>query len=107
MNNTAHRTHLTLSTRAKGRLAAVRSAALPVREEAEGVLAQGREVVLDFAAIEVTQSFIDELVGALILRHGPAILERVVFKNCSDDTRAIIEFVATDRCDQWSRSHAH
>ncbi len=107
MNTHAHRTHLTLSTQTQGRLAAVRSIAVPVREQAEDALAQGREVVFDFAGIEVTQSFIDELVGALILRQGPAILERVVFKNCSDDTRAIIEFVATDRCDQYLRTRAH
>lgn len=107
MNTTAHRTHLTLSTPTKGRLAAVRSATLPVREQAEDALPQGREVVFDFAGIEVTQSFIDALVGALILRHGPEILERVIFKNCPDDTRAIIEFVATDRCDQFLRSHSH
>lgn len=107
MNTTTQRTHLTLSGRTQGRLAAVRSVAAPIRAQAEGALAQGGEVVLDFAGIEVTQSFIDELVGALILRHGPEVLERVIFKSCSDDTRAIIEFVATDRCDQFLRSRAH
>lgn len=107
MNITVQRTHLMLRAQTKGRLAAVRSVAVPVREQAEEALAQGGEVVFDFAGIEVTQSFIDELVGALILRQGPEILERIIFKSCSDDTRAIIEFVATDRCDQFSRSRSH
>jgi hypothetical protein len=92
---------------AQARFVGLRSAAVPVREQAAEALARGREVVFDFAGIEVTQSFVDELVGALILRHGPEILERVIFKNCSDDTQAIIEFVATDRCDQFKRSHSH
>jgi hypothetical protein len=43
----------------------------------------------------------------LILRDGPEVLQRIVFKNCSDDTRAIIEFVATDRADQFLRARAH
>ena len=107
MNTTARRTHLRLHGRTQGRLASVRSVAAPIRAQAEDALAQGGEVVLDFAGIEVTQSFIDELVGALILRQGPEVLERIVFKSCSDDTRAIIEFVATDRCDQALRSRSH
>jgi hypothetical protein len=107
MNSTSDRTHLMLSAQAKGRLAGMRTAAVPVRDQAEAALAQGGDVVLDFAGVAVTQSFVDELVGSLILRHGPEILQRIVFKNCSDDTRAIIEFVAIDRCDQYLRSRAH
>ena len=64
-------------------------------------------MVLDFAGVAVTQSFVDELVGSLILRHGPEILQRIVFKNFSDDTRSIMEFVATDRSDQFFRTRAH
>lgn len=107
MNAPANRTHVMLNTQAKGRLASVRYNAIPVREQAEMALLQDREVVFDFIGIAVTQSFVDELIGALILKHGPAILERIIFKNCADDTRAIIEFVATDRCDQYLRSRTH
>jgi hypothetical protein len=91
----------------KASFAGLRSAAVPVREQAAKALALGREVVFDFAGIEVTQSFVDELIGTLILRQGPEVMERLVFKSCSDDARAIIEFVATDRCDQFVSSRAH
>lgn len=67
----------------------------------------GAEVVLDFSGISATQSFVDELIGVLILRHGPDILSRIIFKSCSDDVRAIIEFVAADRCDQYIKSNTH
>lgn len=107
MTATAHRTHMMLSAHATGRLASVRLGAVSVRGQAEMALLRGEEVVLDFAGIEVTQSFIDELVGALILHNGPEILQRIVFKNCSNDTRAIIEFVVIDRSDQYLRTHTH
>lgn len=83
-------------------------AAAPVREELEITLAQvGAEVILDFSGISTTQSFVDELVGVLVLRHGPDILSRIVFKGCSDDVRAIIEFVVADRCDQYIKQRSH
>ena len=107
MNTYTPRTHLMLSAQSKGRLAGSRSAAAPVRAQVEEALNQGYEVVLDFAGIEVTQSFVDELLAPVILRDGPEILQRVIFKHCSDDTRAIIEFVAADRCDQFVRHYAH
>ena len=72
-----------------------------------GGLAQGFEVVVDFAGAAVTQSFVDELVGRLILERGPEVLQRIVFKNCSDDARAIIRFVAADRADQYLKTTTH
>jgi hypothetical protein len=37
----------------------------------------------------------------MILKCGPGVLDQMVFKSCSDDVRAIIEFVADDRADQY------
>jgi len=92
---------------ARGHLAGTRTSAIAVRQQAEAVLLAGSEVVLNFSGVEVTQSFVDELVGYLILRYGPDILQRMVFKGCSDNVRAIIEFVAADRSDQYVKSHSH
>lgn len=92
---------------ARGHLTGARSTAIPLRNQAEEILADGIEVEFDFSRIMVTQAFVDELVGVLVLRHGPDILDRLIFKSCSDDVRAIIEFVATDRCDQYIGSHTH
>jgi len=69
------------------------------------VLREGGEVVLDFRDVEVTQSFVDELVGCLVLKHGPRVLERLVFQRCSPNVRAIVEFVAADRVDQFLKAH--
>ncbi len=100
--------NILLSQYVSGCLVSSRMAAAPVREELEITLAQvGAEVVLDFSGISATQSFVDELVGVLVLRHGPDILSRIVFKGCSDDVRAIIEFVAADRCDQYIKTNTH
>lgn len=107
MDTQAHRVNLQLSPLAVGRLAGSRSAAVPARQKAEDILENGQEVVLDFAGIEVTQSFVDELVGYLILRDGPKVLDRIVFKSCSSDTRAIIELVVADRADQYLKAHSH
>lgn len=97
-----------LSQHAHGHLVGSRLVATPLREELEVALAQqGVEVILDFSGIAATQSFVDELVGVLVLRHGPDVLPQIVFKGCSDDVRAIIEFVVADRCDQFIKSHTH
>lgn len=90
-----------------GHLVGTRHKAQSVRASIEEVILQGGEVVFDFSNTEVTQSFVDELVGVLILRHGPTVLDRLVFKSCSSSVRAIIEFVATDRCDQYIKDHSH
>lgn len=97
-----------LNQLAHGHLVGSRMAAAPVREELEVTLAQAdAEVILDFSGISATQSFVDELVGVLVLRHGPDVLSRIVFKGCSEDVRAIIEFVAADRCDQYIKANTH
>jgi len=101
------RTQLPLSSYVKGHLAGTRTSATSLRHRVEPVLARGGDVVLDFAGVEVTQSFVDELVGYLILSRGPDVLQQIVFKRCSENVRAIIEFVATDRCDQYVKSHSH
>ena len=101
------RTHFSLFPIPHGHLAGMCASLMPLREQAELTLARGSEVAFDFAGIEVTQSFVDELIGALILRQGPDVLEKLVFKSCSDDVRAIIEFVAADRCDQLLKAHTH
>ena len=101
------RTSVYLKTYAHGRLVGPRLAAAPLKEVVELALAQGAEIVLDFSGIEATQSFIDGLVGALILQHGPDVLARLIFKSCSDDVKAILQFVAADRCDQYLKLHSH
>lgn len=101
------RTQITLHEHAHGRLIGARTTAVPLRLQVEEALAGGADVVFDFAGIEVTQSFIDALIGELILKRGPDVLGQMVFKACSDEVRAIIEFVAADRADQYRKTHAH
>ncbi len=101
------RTQITISEYADGHFIGARASALPLRHNAEEILAQGQQVVFDFSSVEVTQSFIDELVGGMILRQGPELLSRIVFKTCSDNVRAIIRFVVSDRCEQYIKAHAH
>lgn len=90
-----------------GRLLGARPAALPIRDRIEAVLEAGECVALDFAGTYVTQSFVDELVGVLVLERGPDILSRITFKNCSTETKAILHFVVSDRIDQRERSSEH
>jgi hypothetical protein len=107
MKSLADRAYVQLFGHVVGGFAGARATAASVREHAEVLLARGHEVVFDFAGIDVTQSFVDELVGRLILQDGPDVLDRIVFKNSSDDTRAIIEFVVADRADQYLKAHSH
>ena len=92
---------IALQQHALGRMIGMRSSAVPIRKTIERALEEEREVIIDFAGVEVTQSFIDELLGALILRDGPEIMQRLVLKGCSEQTRGIVKFVAADRAEQF------
>lgn len=102
------RSHVAINTYThNGHFVGTRHTGLTVREAVEQTLLAGEEVEFDFSSVEVTQSFIDELIGVLVLKHGPAVLDHLVFKSCSEGVRAIIEFVAADRCDQYIKQHSH
>jgi hypothetical protein len=75
-----------------------RDAAVPLRREVEQVLEHApSNICVDFSGVSVTQSFMDEFLGVLILRHGPGILQRLTFKQCAEDARAVIRFVVSTR----------
>ncbi|HJX11328.1 MAG TPA: STAS-like domain-containing protein [Candidatus Binatia bacterium] len=79
-----------------------------LREEMEQVLAHADEVVLDFTGMKsATQSFVDELVGVLILKHGPDIVQRLVFKGCAEDIKEIVGFVVSTRTDDFTKKNQH
>ena len=78
----------------------MRSSATPFRMEIERYLDCGNTVSIDFGGKEATQSYVDELVGALVLKRGRTVLSQISFQNCSDDLRSIIKFVVSDRVHQ-------
>ena len=92
---------IALQQHAVGSMMGMRSSALPIRLQIEQALAAGQEITVNFTGVAVTQSFIDELLGALVLRDGPTVLQRILLKGCSEETRGIIRFVATDRAEQF------
>jgi len=68
----------------------------------EEALQSEDHVTLDFTGVGiVTQSFIDEVVGVLILEYGPEILQRLSFKSCNEDVQAVIRFVAASRSENF------
>jgi hypothetical protein len=80
-----------------------RDVAAPLRTQVqEAIDAHHVPVCVDFQGLLVSQSFMDEFLGMLILRNGPAILKMIVFENCHADVKAAIDLVATVR----SRDHA-
>ena len=95
---------IALQQHAVGSMIGMRSSALPIRLQIEHALGTGEEVVINFTGIAVTQSFVDELLGALVLRDGPEIMQRIVLKGCSEETRGIIRFVVSDRAEQFMQA---
>lgn len=89
-----------------GRLLGTRQIALPIRDQVETALEKGETVTLDFEDTNPTQSFVDELIGSLVLERGIDVLDRLVMKNCSDDIKAILHFVVSDRLDQLEEGRA-
>lgn len=78
----------------------MRASATPFRKQIERQLDSGSTVVIDFYGKDVTQSFIDELVGGLVLSRGRKVVSQISFKNCSDEVKSIIKFVINDRFHQ-------
>jgi hypothetical protein len=83
-----------------------RSGAAVYRQQIEDALDRGFDVSIDFAGVAATQSFIDEMIGVMVLQRGPAVLSSIRFKQCSDDVKAIVRFVASDRAAQYEAQHA-
>lgn len=72
------------------------------KDEARGLREQkilpalqvGEKIVIDFDHVEyATQSFIHALIGAALKQYGEAVLERIEFKNCSDQLEKVIQLV--------------
>lgn len=99
--------YISLQDFAKSKTIGIRALAVPIRHDAEEALQQGQDVVFDFSGVGVTQSFVDELIGAVILREGPSVLSKMVFKGCSDDVRTILRFVTADRSEQFHQATVH
>lgn len=91
---------------AAGGLLGSRYGALPIRDEIEVLLDSHEKVALDFAGTNPTQSFVDEVVGVLVIERGPAVLSRLVFLNCNEDIKAILHFVVSDRLRKFSALRA-
>jgi len=79
-----------------------RASGQQLRFEIEEALNRYDRVTLDFAGVGVaTQSFIDEAIGVLILQFGPNVLQRLSFKNCNDDVKAVLSYVAGTRSEDY------
>ena len=77
-----------------------------IRRQIEPILREDEEITVDFSDVGVTQSFIDEFLGVLVLRNGPDVLNRLVFVGCSDFVKAIIDFVVSSRIDDYRKFEA-
>jgi hypothetical protein len=84
------------------RVLGARYGAIKFRDRLTRQLESGDTVQVDFTGAFVTQSFVDELFGPLILRAGPSVLERLAFSGCSEDTRAILNLVFAGRLRDYS-----
>lgn len=85
-----------------------RHCALNLRDRLSRLLDTCQTVQVDVRGVFVTQAFVDELFGPLILRMGPVLLERLTFSACSADTRAILNLVFASRLEDFSsRPAAH
>ena len=85
-----------------------RVSAVPLRNQVESALQNtSGDICLDFTGLRfTTQGYMDELLGALILRYGPSVLQRVAFKSCSEDVKAVIQFIANTRGSDYKRKKA-
>jgi len=64
-----------------------------VREQVTTLLASGRPVGIDFSGVQsVNDSFLDEMLGMLIVHRGPSVLRSLVFMHCDKPIEEAIRF---------------
>ena len=57
-------------------------------------LEKGEVVILDFQDVDsATQSFIHALISDIIRRYGAEVLDFVLFRNCNENVRKVVEIV--------------
>ena len=82
-----------------------RDVAAPLRTKVESALdASDGTVCVDFRELFASHTFMDEFLGVMILLRGPAVLDRVLFRNCNDDVKAVIRLVASIRTRDYEAS---
>jgi hypothetical protein len=79
-----------------------RYSAIELKESIEQRLQSCQTLQIDFNGVFVTQSFVDELFGAMILRMGPVVLQRLAFSGCNDETKAILSLVFASRLQDFA-----
>jgi len=87
---------------AKANFLGSRYSAGSLRQKIIDSLLDNEKVLVDFNKVNVTQSFVDELLGRIILELGPSIIKRLSFMHCSDATKAIIKLVISTRIDDYN-----
>lgn len=81
-----------------GALLASRVKAAEIRKSIEKTLRHTEEsITIDFDEVCITQSFADELVGILAYKFGRPGMQRLHFKNCTEDHKKILNFVVSHR----------
>lgn len=100
-------TVIPLSEHSEEHFLGTRHSGQALRLELEDRLTNAQKIVLDFDQMRVTQSFVDELLGVMVLHHGPNLLKRVAFRHCSENTKAIIQFVINSRISDFNSSKKH
>jgi STAS-like domain of unknown function (DUF4325) len=95
-----------ISTFSKLNLLGTRFIAKKIRTSIEDALSPLDNVEVDFSHVEVTQSFIDELLGPLLLRRGPQLLTQLAFRGCSENAQVVIRFVVTARLSEFAESQS-
>lgn len=64
-------------------------------------LAKGEEAELDFVGVDLaTQSFIHALIAGVV-RENPNNLDSIVFKNCNESVRSLVEIVVEYAQDEF------
>lgn len=76
---------------------ASRATAAQMRRNIETIISDRGSVNIDFSDVGITQSFADELVGVLAYIYGPTVFGKINFKNCTNEHKAILNFVVSHR----------
>jgi hypothetical protein len=77
-----------------------------LRLQLERLLELPGDIRIQFDQIGVTQSFLDEFVGVLVVGRGQPLIDRLIFVGCSRDAQALLELVIGARLEDHERLSA-
>lgn len=86
----------------EGHRAFARESARQFRAQVDEAIEKQGNITFDLSDVRaISAGFADEMIGRLVVWHGPDILSRILFLRCQESVRSVLSYVANDRLQHY------